>query len=347
MSGSTSVAPLASLLAKKYLKVSGHCVKFKLLQGGSDIGITDVAAGRVTIGNSSRDPKPSDPGGLVFNKIARDAVCIVTNNANPIARHRPGRRPGHLRRPRPQLEQRPGRERQRARSTLFVRTPASGTQDAFQNIFLGPTKIFARRQPEGLQRPGPADGQVGPERDRLRLARLHQRRAHGPLQGRRLHPAQRQVRPVRRRAQLLHGHPRRRQGRGQGVDQLDQAQRRRPPRSSAPTGCRCTSEAGRPAAAAAAARRGPHATGAPSSLLGALVLRGPAADRAAWSSSSSPRRGRRSPTTAWPGSAPAATSTEQLDDIFNSPGRPERLRLHAARLAAALRDRADHRRRGR
>jgi phosphate transport system substrate-binding protein len=84
MSGSTSVAPLASLLAKKYLSECGHCVNFRLLQGGSDIGVADAAAGRVTIGNSSRDPKPSDPGGLVFTKIARDAVCIVTNSANPI-----------------------------------------------------------------------------------------------------------------------------------------------------------------------------------------------------------------------------------------------------------------------
>ena len=84
MSGSTSVAPLAALLARKYLNVCDHCVNFKLLQGGSDIGVSDVAAGRVTIGNSSRDPKPTDPGGLVFNKIAHDAICIVTNNANPL-----------------------------------------------------------------------------------------------------------------------------------------------------------------------------------------------------------------------------------------------------------------------
>src|ERR1044072_3099702 len=60
MSGSTSVA---ALLARSYLQVCKHCVNFKLLQGGSDIGVADVAAGRVTIGNSSRDPKPSDPGG--------------------------------------------------------------------------------------------------------------------------------------------------------------------------------------------------------------------------------------------------------------------------------------------
>ena len=83
MSGSTSVAPLAAKLAKGYLKAHPGA-PFKLAQGGSDIGIADVAAGRVTIGNSSRDPKPTDPGGLVFNKIARDAICLVDQPGNPL-----------------------------------------------------------------------------------------------------------------------------------------------------------------------------------------------------------------------------------------------------------------------
>src|SRR6476620_7086086 len=83
MSGSTSVAPLAALLAKEYIK-HHHGIKFKLAQGGSDIGVADVAAGRVTIGNSSRDPKPTDPGGITFNKIAKDAICVVTNPGNPL-----------------------------------------------------------------------------------------------------------------------------------------------------------------------------------------------------------------------------------------------------------------------
>src|SRR5690349_20528744 len=68
LSGSTSVAPLATLWAQKYIKTSaGKNTKFKILQGGSDVGISDVSRGRVTLGMSSRDPKPSDPGGIVFN----------------------------------------------------------------------------------------------------------------------------------------------------------------------------------------------------------------------------------------------------------------------------------------
>ena len=86
ISGSTSVAPLATKLAKGYLKAKAGKgkVKFRILQGGSDIGIADVSRGRVTIGMSSRDPQPSDPGGLVFNRIARDGVCIATHPDNPL-----------------------------------------------------------------------------------------------------------------------------------------------------------------------------------------------------------------------------------------------------------------------
>ena len=142
MSGSTSVAPLAALLAKGYLKQYPGRVKFKLAQGGSDVGVADVAAGRVSIGNSSRDAKSSDPGGLVFNKIARDAICIVTNPANKL----------------PNLSQdqiqaifsgqvRNWSDVPGATATgsinLVVRTAASGTQDAFQKIFMGSKSVFS------------------------------------------------------------------------------------------------------------------------------------------------------------------------------------------------------------
>src|SRR5262245_63235043 len=82
MSGSTSVAPLAARLAQKY--VQSHNVQFRLSQGGSDVGVSDVAHGRVSIGNSSRDPKPTDPGGLVLHKIARDALCMDTDTSSAL-----------------------------------------------------------------------------------------------------------------------------------------------------------------------------------------------------------------------------------------------------------------------
>jgi phosphate transport system substrate-binding protein len=128
MSGSTSVAPLAAKLAKRYLKQFPRTVKFKLAQG------------RVTIGNSSRDPKPSDPPGLNFNKIARDAICVVTNPGNAV---------GDLSQSAVQDifsgKVRDWGDVSGARATgpinIVVRTPASGTQDAFQKLFMGTAKI--------------------------------------------------------------------------------------------------------------------------------------------------------------------------------------------------------------
>jgi phosphate transport system substrate-binding protein len=138
-SGSTSVAPLFAKLAQKY--VQSHNVQFRLSQGGSDVGISDVAHGRVDIGNSSRDPKPTDPGGLVFHKIAKDAICVITNDSNTL----------------PNLSQSgvqaifdgdvrhwndvPGATRGSDTIDLFVRTAASGTQDAFQKIFMDPKQV--------------------------------------------------------------------------------------------------------------------------------------------------------------------------------------------------------------
>ncbi|MCW2995891.1 MAG: phosphate transporter substrate-binding protein [Conexibacter sp.] len=152
MSGSTSVAPLATLLAKAYVKSHPGKVKFKLAQGGSDVGVADVAAGRVTIGNSSRDPKSSDPGGIFFNKIARDAICLATNPKNPVADLSQATIQaifaGDIR----DWSQVPGAT---ATGTIDIvgRTAASGTQDAFQKIFMGTktvTSSIAAKASNGL-----------------------------------------------------------------------------------------------------------------------------------------------------------------------------------------------------
>lgn len=138
LSGSTSVAPLVKELAKAFVKQRKYRgkVKFVLLQGGSDIGITDASRGRVTLGMSSRDPKPADPGGIVFNKVARDAVCIVTHPSNRIPtlsqKQIQDIFSGRVR----SWSQVPG-ARVSGPIDLIVRTAASGTQDAFQNIFMG------------------------------------------------------------------------------------------------------------------------------------------------------------------------------------------------------------------
>ncbi len=134
--GSTSMLPLVQKLATAY-HAATKAPAPKVGGGQSSIGISDAAAGRVDIGDASRDPIPGvDPKGLVFTKIARDGVCIITNPSNPITnmsqetvqniftgnvRDWSEVAGAHVSGP---IE-------------LFQRDGASGTQDAFQNIFLG------------------------------------------------------------------------------------------------------------------------------------------------------------------------------------------------------------------
>ena len=84
ISGATASFPLVSLLAQKYVKTHPGKVKFKIAQGGSTVGVNDVAAGRDTIADLSRDPLPTDPAGLVFYPIAKYAICMITNKANTL-----------------------------------------------------------------------------------------------------------------------------------------------------------------------------------------------------------------------------------------------------------------------
>ncbi len=136
MSGSTSVYPLEVKIAQAYAKKYPNTVKFSISQGGSDIGIGDVARKRVSIGASSRDLQSGDPGGLVFNKIARDGVCVVTHPDNAIANLSQQQVQdifsGKVRR---------WDDVEGAKVTgpinLNTRTQASGTQDAVRNIFMG------------------------------------------------------------------------------------------------------------------------------------------------------------------------------------------------------------------
>lgn len=85
ISGATASFPLIELLTSKYHKVRGGKVNFKVSQGGASVGISDAAAGRVSIGDSSRAPATTDPTGLLFYPIAEYFVCVVTNPANPIS----------------------------------------------------------------------------------------------------------------------------------------------------------------------------------------------------------------------------------------------------------------------
>ena len=137
--GSTSVLPLMQKLTAAYHKAYPHIPAPSVSGGQSDIGINGAAEGRFDIGDSSRDPILGvDPHGLVFTKIARDGVCVITNNANPVGNMSQETVVGIF----------TGRIRSWSEVSgakiggpidLFDRDGASGTQDAFQHIFLGET----------------------------------------------------------------------------------------------------------------------------------------------------------------------------------------------------------------
>jgi phosphate transport system substrate-binding protein len=138
--GSTSVLPLMQQLATAYHKAFPKIPAPRVGGGQSDVGISGVNAGRFDIGDSSRLPIPGvDPKGLVFTKLARDGVCIITNSANPVGNFSPetveGIFTGRVR----DWSQVPGSPIT-GPIDLFDRDGASGTQDAFQHIFLGEEK---------------------------------------------------------------------------------------------------------------------------------------------------------------------------------------------------------------
>jgi phosphate transport system substrate-binding protein len=138
LSGSTTVYPLAVDLAKAYNRKTR--TNFRILQGGSDIGVADAAAGRVSLGMSSRDPKQGDPGGITFYRIARDGICLITNKSNPVR---------NLSRAQVQALYTGSitnfSEVGGANRTVnpIARTAPSGTQDAFQALFLNPVRQSA------------------------------------------------------------------------------------------------------------------------------------------------------------------------------------------------------------
>jgi phosphate transport system substrate-binding protein len=138
------VFPLLTKLARKWVKTpQGSKFGFRVLQGGSNVGINDASRGRVSMGMASRDVLPTDPGGLVFTRIARDAICIVTHPSNPVNNisrqtlqqlYAGGSPPGGVI---THWANVPGSPRSDT-VVLYGRNNTSGTFDAFNGIFMAP-----------------------------------------------------------------------------------------------------------------------------------------------------------------------------------------------------------------
>jgi phosphate transport system substrate-binding protein len=153
ISGATASYPLVSLLAQKYVKLT-HSVKFRIAQGGAQIGVNDAAAGRVSIGDVSRDPLPSDPPGLVFYPIAKYGLCVVTNKSNALSNLTPAQVVSIFTGKTRSWSQVPGAS---ASGTidLISRTSVSGALSSFQTLLLEGKKVSplaSEQSSEGLQR---------------------------------------------------------------------------------------------------------------------------------------------------------------------------------------------------
>jgi phosphate transport system substrate-binding protein len=135
--GSTSVLPLMQKLATAYHKAYPSIPAPQVSGGQSDIGISGAANGSLDIGDSSRDPIVGvDPTGLVFTKLARDGVCVITNKSNPVSNFSQQEVEGIFTGKIHDWSEVPGATVS-GPIDVFQRDGASGTEDAFQHIFLG------------------------------------------------------------------------------------------------------------------------------------------------------------------------------------------------------------------
>jgi phosphate transport system substrate-binding protein len=150
--GSTSMLPLVQKLATAYHHANPKVPTPKVGGGQTAIGISDAASGKVDIGDASRDPIPGvDPKGLVFTKVARDGVCVITAPSNKVANMSQQTITGIFTGAIRDWSQVPGAQAS-GPIDLFDRDGASGTQDAFQNIFLGENvKISPSASPESSE----------------------------------------------------------------------------------------------------------------------------------------------------------------------------------------------------
>jgi len=82
LTGSSTIAPLANEIAKKYEKE--HNIKVQVQTGGSTRGIVDQLRGLNDIGMSSRELKSSESTRLTSFPIALDALAVITHKSNPI-----------------------------------------------------------------------------------------------------------------------------------------------------------------------------------------------------------------------------------------------------------------------
>jgi len=156
ISGATASYPLVNALAQRYSKLEHGKVRFRVTQGGTTVGINDVAAGRVNIGDVSRDPLTSDPPGLDFYPIAKYALCVVTNSSNHLGNLTTSQVQNIFTGKWTSWSEVPGASAT-GKIDIIGRTSTAGTLTNFQTLLMEGKKVTTsdtQESSEGLQRQG-------------------------------------------------------------------------------------------------------------------------------------------------------------------------------------------------
>jgi len=82
LTGSSTVAPLATEIAKRFEKLHPD-VRIDVQAGGSGKGIADARTGQADIGMASRGLKEGEQH-ITAHQIAADGVCLIVHKSNPI-----------------------------------------------------------------------------------------------------------------------------------------------------------------------------------------------------------------------------------------------------------------------
>ena len=83
LTGSSTIAPLASEMGKKFEALHPG-TRVDVQSGGSSRGISDARQGLADIGMVSRALKPEEKD-LLARTIAKDGICIILHKSNPVS----------------------------------------------------------------------------------------------------------------------------------------------------------------------------------------------------------------------------------------------------------------------
>jgi len=84
LTGSSTIAPLASLIAKRF-EAQHPGVRIDVQTGGSSRGIADARSGLADIGMSSRALGSAEQTGVATHVLAQDGIGFVVHASNPVA----------------------------------------------------------------------------------------------------------------------------------------------------------------------------------------------------------------------------------------------------------------------